>query len=153
MMTMMVMVMVFPAGYVENPPLARYMAAISATSICTDHVLSFSCQQHSSTFITLVFLLWASIRKSLTVQRLWQFLWFLLLPPWALQFQDRDQLCTVSSLHGIPRSATVSPFQPWASLEAYGDKAWWWNSLLCLPEALLRSDIRLLQQQMQVFPP
>jgi hypothetical protein len=57
MMTMMVMVMVFPAGYVENPPLARYLAAISATSICTDHVLSFSCQQHSSTFITLVFLL------------------------------------------------------------------------------------------------
>lgn len=56
-MMVMVMVMVFPAGYVENPPLARYMAAISATSICTDHALSFSCQQHSSTFITLVFLL------------------------------------------------------------------------------------------------
>ncbi|XP_011041735.1 PREDICTED: uncharacterized protein LOC105137626 [Populus euphratica] len=55
-------------GYVENPPLARYMAAISASSICTDH-------------------------------------------------------CTVSSLPGIPRSATVSPFQLWASLEAYGDKA------------------------------
>ncbi|CAK7337225.1 unnamed protein product [Dovyalis caffra] len=48
-------VVVFPAGYVENPSLVLSTAATLATTICIDHVPSFSCQQHSSTFTSLAF--------------------------------------------------------------------------------------------------